>query len=43
MLLLQCASLELKVAQLTDQLLTVQMNSRTGFDDRMEKEIQRIR
>ena len=31
------------MAQLTDQLLTVQMTSRTGFDDRLEKEIHRIR
>lgn len=39
----QALALELKVAQLTDQLLTLQLTARTGFDDRMDKEIQRLR
>ncbi|KAJ1400605.1 hypothetical protein B484DRAFT_458140, partial [Ochromonadaceae sp. CCMP2298] len=37
------ASLEAKVAQLTDQLLSLQLSARSGFDDRMDKELQRIR
>ncbi len=36
-------SLDLRVAQLTDQLLTLQLNARSGFDDRMEKEVLRLR
>jgi len=39
----QALALELKVAQLTDQLLSLQLNARTGFDERMDKEIQRLR
>lgn len=39
----QCLSLEAKVIQLTDQLLSIQLSSRNGFDDRIEKEIQRLR
>eukprot|EP01038_Epipyxis_sp_PR26KG_P012270 gene12270-16453_t len=36
-------SLELKVSQLTDQLLTLQLNARSGFDERMERELMRIK
>ena len=39
----QCLSLEVKVAQLTDQLLTLQLTARSGFDERMEREMQRLR
>lgn len=39
----QCLALEVKVAQLTDQLLTLQLTARSGFDERMDKEIQRLR
>ena len=39
----QCLSLEAKVSQLTDQLLSSQLTARGGFDDRMEKEVQRLR
>jgi len=39
----QCLSLESKVGQLTDQLLSTQLSTRGGYDDRMEKEIQRLR
>ena len=39
----QSLALELKVAQLTDQLLSLQLTARTGFDERMDKEIQRLR
>ena len=39
----QCLSLQVKVAQLTDQLLTLQLSARSGFDERMDKEIQRLR
>jgi hypothetical protein len=39
----QCLALEVKVAQLTDQLLTLQLSARSGFDERMDKEIQRLR
>lgn len=38
-----CLSLEAKIVQLTDQLLSTQLSARGGFDDRMEKEIQRLR
>lgn len=36
-------ALELKVSQLTDQLLTMQLNERNGFDLRLEKEMVRLR
>lgn len=36
-------ALELKVTQLGDQLLTAQLQSRAGFDERLEKELQRLR
>ncbi len=36
-------SLELKVAQLMDQQLTLQLNERNGFDARLEKELLRLR
>jgi len=36
-------SQELKVAQLTDQLLTLQLTARSGFDERMEREMHRLR
>lgn len=36
-------SLDLRVAQLTDQLLTLQLNARSGFDDRLEREVLRLR
>ena len=39
----QCLALEVKVAQLTDQLLALQLTARSGFDERMDKEIQRLR
>lgn len=39
----QCLALEVKVAQLTDQLLSLQLTARSGFDERMDKEIQRLR
>jgi hypothetical protein len=39
----QVASLEAKVGQLTDQLLTLQLSARSGFDDRLDKELQRMR
>ena len=39
----QCLAFEVKVAQLTDQLLTLQLTARSGFDERMDKEIQRLR
>lgn len=39
----QSLALEVKVAQLTDQLLTLQLTARTGFDERMDKEVQRLR
>jgi hypothetical protein len=39
----KCLALEVKVAQLTDQLLTLQLTARSGFDERMDKEIQRLR
>ena len=39
----QVLALEVKVAQLTDQLLTLQLTARSGFDERMDKEIQRLR
>ena len=35
--------LEVKVSQLTDQLLTLQLSVRNGFDDRMDKEVHRLR
>ncbi|KAJ1429024.1 hypothetical protein B484DRAFT_419235 [Ochromonadaceae sp. CCMP2298] len=37
------AALETKLAQLTDQLLTLQLSARSGFDQRMEQELGRIR
>lgn len=39
----QALALEVKVAQLTDQLLTLQLTARSGFDERMDKEVQRLR
>ena len=36
-------SLEVKTAQLTDQLLTLQLTARSGFDERMEKELLRLK
>lgn len=38
-----CLSLEGKVRQLTDQLLSTQLSVRDGYDNRIEKEIQRLR
>lgn len=34
---------EIKVAQLTDQLVSLQLRARTEFDERMEKEINKLR
>lgn len=39
----QKLALDVKVAQLTDQILTLQLTARSGFDERMEKEVARLR
>lgn len=36
-------ALDIKNAQLTDQVLTLQLTARSGFDERMESELKRIR
>lgn len=36
-------ALEVKLGQLTDQLLSLQLNARNGFDERMDKEITRLK
>ena len=33
----------IKVSELTDQLVSVQQNTRTAFDEKMEKEVTRLR
>ena len=34
---------EIKVSQLTDQLVNLQLHARSEFDERMEKDINRLR